>query len=288
MSLVLTGATGFLGSHLLRALIKNSHCVTILKRSTSSLSRITDLNGRYEAIDLDCQPLSDAFEAHPVDAVIHCATVYGRNGDQSEEVLAGNLMLPIRLLECAAAHGCKYFINTDSFFCKQLPQRLEQGIPLYLPQYTLSKYQFREWGKLWANQGRIAFINLQMEHLYGSNDSPGKFIPWLEAQFQKNVPFIDLTDGIQLRDFLSVDTAVQAYLQVLETLPSYHGFESYEVGTGVSTSLREFVEQLKEASGAQTELRFGALPRKPEEIMYSTAAANSRFCFSRQEDIENK
>lgn len=275
MSIILTGATGFLGSHLLRALLLEGWEVTILKRSTSSTARIADLTGRYRWINIDQSALCEAF-TEKTDIVIHCATAYGRDGD-ALSVLEGNIQFPVQLMEEAIKHNCSYFINTDSFFCKQLPERLVTGVPLYLPEYTLSKYQFREWGKLRAAQGAISFINLQMEHIYGPGDNPAKFVPWLEAQFRSGAAAIDLTDGTQFRDFIHVDDVTTVYCRVLKDLPTMHGYQSFEVGTGQPITVRAFVKQLKIENNASTELHFGAIPRKPEEIMFSAASLESPY-----------
>lgn len=276
MRILLTGATGFLGSHLLRGVLQDGHTVIAWRRTSSDLSRVVDVADRCLWFNGDIVAPEAAFQEFPVDAVIHCATVYGRSGEV-DAVLEGNLAFPIRLLDAAIHSGCRYFINTDSFFCKQLPDRLEQGKPLYLPEYTLSKYQFREWGKLRAAQGAITFINLQLEHIYGPGDSPGKFIPWLEEQFRCGAASIDLTDGVQLRDFVPVEGVVSAYRQVLRDLPSMQGYQSFGVGTGKAVTLRSFIEQLRDQIGAATELRFGAIPRKQEEIMFSAASPDSPY-----------
>lgn len=280
MRILLTGATGFLGSHLLRGLLQDGHTVIAWRRASSDISRVADMANHCVWINGDTAAPEEVFRENHVDAVIHCATVYGRSGE-TDAVLEGNLRFPVRLLDAAIRTGCRYFINTDSFFCKQLPERLKRGEGLYLPEYTLSKYQFREWGKLRAAQGAITFLNLQLEHVYGPGDRPGKFIPWLEEQFRSGVASVDLTDGTQLRDFVPVEGVVAAYLQALRDLPTMEGYQSFSVGTGNAVPLRSFIEQLRDQAGASTELRFGAIPRKPEEIMFSAASPNSPYILSK-------
>lgn len=277
MKILLTGATGFLGSHLLRALVSERYRVTVLKRSTSSLHRIADVVSQIHMFNVDENSVDDVFSNSPFDVVIHCATSYGRRGRQAKSVLEGNLLFPITLLDAAIANQCPYFINTDTFFCKQLPARLIHHEYLYMPDYTLSKYQFKEWGKLRASEGSITFINLQLEHVYGPDDSSGKFIPWLEEQFRNKSKSVALTDGIQLRDFVYVKDVVKVYLRVLSQLKSFDGYQSFEVGTGEAIPLRTFVENMKEKMGALTELHFGEIPRCKQEIMYSAASSSSPY-----------
>lgn len=271
MNILLTGATGFLGSHLLKGLLQNGYGVVILKRSASNCSRIEAELNQCKAYDADQTSAEQLFRLEQIDAVIHCATEYGRNQPQTEYVIQANLIFPLSILEAAIAARCLYFINTDSFFTKQLPERFHSSTALYMPEYTLSKYQFREWGRLRAIEQKISFINLQMEHIYGPDDSPGKFIPFLIQSMQNGVESLELTDGIQIRDFVHVEDVVTAYLVVLEHLAEFSGYCSLEVGTGESHTIREMVESIRRELGAKTALNFGALPRKETEIMYSTA-----------------
>ena len=271
MKILLTGATGFLGSHLLKALLRKEHDVSVLKRSTSNCRRIDKELDKCRLYDVDRADLGEVFREGAFDAVIHCATEYKTKENQTSDVVNSNLLFPLQILETAISANCPYFINTDSFFTKQLPDRFRNDQALYAPEYTLSKYQFREWGMMRAIEQKINFVNLQMEHIYGPDDSPEKFISFLIHSMRSGAKEIDLTDGIQIRDFIHVDDAVEAYLAVLKHLENLTGYHSFEVGTGVSRTVREFVEAIHREMGTATTLNFGSVPRKDTEIMFSTA-----------------
>ena len=89
--ILLTGATGFLGSHLLEALLKEGHEVTILKRSTSDTWRIEHLLSQVTAFDVDVLPLQGVFEKNKIDCVVHLATSYRKYSGPEEvsEMLSG-------------------------------------------------------------------------------------------------------------------------------------------------------------------------------------------------------
>lgn len=275
MKVLLTGATGFLGSNVLRALLREGHEVAVTLRTTSNLERIGDLEGQY--VGLGTNDWKGSFASFMPEVVVHCATSYGRGAADAEEVFSSNLVFPVILLERAIACGCKYFVNTDSFFCKQLPVRIEKGERLYMPDYTLSKYQFSEWGKLRAIEGKICFIDLRMEHIYGPGDRADKFVPWLEAQLEANVPSIDLTAGTQVRDFVHVQDAAEIYTHVLNDLRKYEGYYRFEIGTGKPIELRDFIEWRKRELKSNTKLNFGAIPMKAEEILRSVADEKSPY-----------
>lgn len=255
---VLTGATGFLGSHLLRALLRQNYRVTILKQSTSNTRRINSILNRVTALDVDHYHLEDAFASSQVDAVIHTACSYGRQNESSHEIANTNLLFSLRLLDAANSFRADTFLNTDTFW------------PRYLNSYSLSKKQFVEWLKYHSPRTRI--INLKLQHVYGPHDNPTKFVPWIISQLDENVARIPLTKGTQMRDFIYIDDVVTAYLVALEQRGALESFSEFDVGTGRLTSLKDFVLKVFQEMSARnrslnTQLGFGDLSFPPGEIM---------------------
>ncbi|MBE0472554.1 MAG: NAD-dependent epimerase/dehydratase family protein, partial [Methyloprofundus sp.] len=235
-TVLLTGANGFLGSHLLEALIKQGYQVVVLKRSTSNLWRIEHLAGQYKSYDVDSQPLEQAFEEQRIYCVIHTACHYGRNGDPVSQIVESNLMFGLRVLDACLKFEVETFINTDTFFNnKNFNQK-------YLGAYTLSKKQFVEWLQLTSE--RIQVVNLKLQHIYGPKDEGNKFIPWIVLQLKQNVDSVKLTSGQQKRDFIFIDDVVSAYLIILERKSLLANFSEYDVGTGKKQTLKSFVKSL--------------------------------------------
>lgn len=264
ITILLTGATGFLGSNLLEALLKKDYPVVILKRSTSNLWRIAHLAGQYKSYDVDTQPIEQAYEEQRIDCVIHTACHYGRNGDPIGQIVESNLMFGLRILDACLKYEVDTFINTDTFFNnKKFNQK-------YLGSYTLSKKQFVEWLQLASE--KIQVINFKLQHVYGPKDDPSKFIPWFVSQLKMNVDEINLTSGKQKRDFIFVDDVVNAYLIVLEKKSFLSNFIEFDVGTGVTQSLSVFLNKIIDLyrsfqPKSKTELLFGSMPDRENEIM---------------------
>lgn len=263
-TILLTGATGFLGSHLLEALLHQGYSVVVLKRSTSNLWRIEHLIGQFKSYDVDVQPLEKAFEEQKIDCVVHTACQYGRGGDPIYEIVESNLMFGLRVLDACIKFDTKAFINTDTFFNNK------SSIQSHLNVYTISKKQFVEW--LQQQSDKIQVVNLKLQHVFGPKDDVSKFLPWVVAQFKQNVSDIELTQGAQKRDFIFIDDVVSAFLIVLENIKSFTGFNEFDVGAGVPVTVKFFLEQLKEVyeelfGESITELRFGALPYREGELM---------------------
>ena len=255
MKVLLTGATGFLGSHLARALLAEGHQIIALKRCTSDLWRLNDVAEQIEFHDLEGLDLKAPFERHgQIDVVIHTATCYGRKGETAIEIFEANTALPLRLLQTAT------FFNTDTI------------LSAHLNQYALSKKQFAEWGRMLCSAGSTRFVNIRLEHMYGPGDDLTKFTSWIMQQCLDSVPTIELTAGEQLRDFIYVDDVVSAYQSLLSnaaTLAS--GYAEVGVGSGDSVAIRSFAEKVHRLSSSKSQMKFGALPYREGEALKSVA-----------------
>ena len=115
-TVILSGATGFLGSHLLEAMVANDINVIAIKRKISNMWRVDHLVNQVQWINADDQPLEDAFAGETIDAVIHTACNYGRDGLLASTVVETNVLFSLRLLEAAVKFQASVFLNTYSFF----------------------------------------------------------------------------------------------------------------------------------------------------------------------------
>lgn len=260
-TILLTGATGFLGSHLARVLVANGHHVLVLKRPSSNVERIASILPALSMYDINGTDLSLPFRKHDkVDAVIHAATCSGRNGESNAEIFDANTAFPLRLLETAASFKTDTFINSDTVLDKNTNA------------YALSKHHFLEWGKLFAGGKRIRFVNVRLEHMYGPGDDASKFTARVIKDCLANVAEIRLTPGDQKRDFVYIDDVIVAYDILLEQANRQaECFQEYGLGSGVAVTIREFVETVHQLTGSTTRLNFGALPYRENEIMNSDA-----------------
>lgn len=256
--ILLTGATGFLGSHLLKGLLeKTNDEIIILKRSFSNTFRIEKImqNPRIKAYDIDKMPLERIFQETQIETIIHCATNYGRNNEDILNIVQSNLILPLSLLQLAIKYEIKTFINTDTIIDKNVNH------------YSLSKNHFLDWLKVYSS--KIKCINLNLEHFYGALDNNTKFTTHIIKSLLNNVDNIDLTKGEQKRYFIYIDDVVDAFLAILENIDKLEkSFISFEVSTENNISIKDFVLLVKKlTNNTKTNLNFGKIPYKENELM---------------------
>ena len=151
--ILLTGSTGFLGSYLLRKMIKNKFNIITIQRKNSNCWRIKDLKNKninFYAEEINSDKI---FKKYQIQLIIHTACEYGKEDPSILKIFETNFFFGSLLLEKAIENNVKYFVNTDTFYHK------ERNL------YSLSKKQFVE--LLFFNQNKINIINLRIEHLFG-------------------------------------------------------------------------------------------------------------------------
>ena len=257
MRILLTGATGFLGSSLTTLFVKQGHNVILLKRSFSDTWRISSVIDKTLHYDIDRCSLEEPFKKHgKIDSIIHTATCYGRIGENISDIFEANTVIPLRLLEIASVYRTETFINTDTILNRDLNS------------YALSKKHFMDWGKVFAEAGKIRFVNIRLDHMYGPYDDDTKFVTYVIRSCLRNIPELKFTEGKQERDFIYIDDVVSAYAVLFRKAHQQENlYQQYDLASGKSVTIREFVEMVHRITGSTSDLRIGELPYRNNECM---------------------
>lgn len=266
-TVLLTGGTGFLGSNLLRRMVDAGFEVILLKRSSSNLVRLESLLPRIRVYDIGGETLRQIFRDHHIDLIVHCATNYGRGDVDPSAMLEANLFLPLTLLELGSRHNVPCFINTDTILDKRVSN------------YSLSKNQFKDWLRLYSSG--MTCINVALEHFYGPRDDQTKFVTFVIRSLLQDVERIPLTKGEQKRDFIYVDDVVEAFYLIFSRCGEMeNGFYNFEIGSGQTVTIRDFVTLVQRLVGSgRTILDFGVLPYREHEVMESSVDTSAIRAF---------
>ena len=234
MKILLTGASGFLGSALALHWHKDGHRVALLLRPTSKPDRLRGVDAFFDVGRCTTDDEVAAFikQVQP-EVVVHTACAYGRQAETSLQLFDANLRLGLVILQALQnAAQAVSFINSGSALAPEVSP------------YALSKNQFTQWGRMLATQsgGQLKFINVLLQHMYGPGDDVSKFTTHVLHACQRNDPVLKLTAGEQARDFIYIDDVVSAYDTLLKQRHQLEAVLDIEVGSGVAPTIRQFVE----------------------------------------------
>ena len=251
--ILITGINGFLGSHLAKSL-SAEFLIIGTENSTDNNHRIPGCEGKIYSSKED--DLETIFSENNIYGIIHTASVQSRDPKDYQQVIENNLVLPINLLNHAIKHGCKWFINSDTVLDR------------FTNAYALSKRHFQEW--LYLRKREIKIINMELELFYGPGASASNFITGMISRLKNNEPNIELSLGEQIRNFVYIDDIVKAYLIILKSLnQNSNPYSSYHLCTNQLVTIKELMILLKQLTGSNSKLDFGALPYRDNELMSS-------------------
>jgi nucleoside-diphosphate-sugar epimerase len=249
---LVTGINGFLGSHLAKRL-SNQFRIIGIEYQINNLFRLDGYD--FKVIDSSPRSIESLFSEEPIDYIIHTATFYGRNNEDTAQITDTNLFIPFRLLDWAIKKQVKVFINTDTVLDR------------FVSAYALTKAQFKDW--LYFRRNEIKTISMQLEHFYGPGCNTSNFITAMINRLKNNEPVIDLTKGEQLRDFVYYEDIISAFETVINKNETVTTGSTFQVGSGETTSIKELMLFLKEQTGSSSQLNFGAIPYRENELMVS-------------------
>lgn len=265
-TILITGATGYLGGRLAKHFLDNDFAVIALALNKHEKFEYSDCKN-CKVYYLSETNIDKIFSENRIDIVIHTATLYGRRNEQIIDMIDANIKFPLSVLSAACKHHSELFINTGTILNRNVSP------------YALTKGQFADWLDIYSKQ--ILCVNLKLDHFYGPNDKPVKFIAWLIQQFRDNVPELNLTEGTQERDFIYIDDVISAFETVVlkqdKLIPN--SVNTFEAGSNIKTKIRDMVEIIREEmNNNTTKLNFGAVPiRENEMIEYKVDTSKLRL-----------
>jgi dTDP-glucose 4,6-dehydratase len=269
---LVTGGTGFIGSHLTRRLLAEGadvHAVTSRASSTYPW-RLLDVRERISLHEVD---LTDAAAVTALAAevrpghVFHLAadTHVGRSWQRVDECLRTNVQGTVTLLRAIADHGCDRFVHVstgDVYGRVAVPFREDARVNPMSP-YAVSKYAAECYCLMFQRSEGWPVVVLRPFNAYGPAQSPDRVIPELIVRALRGED-VELTRGLQTREFNYVEDLVDGMVRAA-CAPGIEG-EVFNLGCGEERAIRDVVGVTLQLLGNPVEARFGALPERPGEI----------------------
>jgi nucleoside-diphosphate-sugar epimerase len=272
-----TGATGFIGRHLVHRLQDEGYSVGALVRPSS----ISQKTGRIKGVSYfhgdirNYEEIKTAFSVFEPDAIIHLVTYYVvlHRADEIGVMIDTNVKGTINLLEAAKESGeVQLFINTSSTQVYAQKKRRLKEEDTIKPQslYAVTKLHAEEACSYYADVFQLPCVTLRLFPPYGPGDHEQRLIPYVIGSILKNIP-PNLTTGKQEWDFVYVDDIVNAYLAVIKSYPFKDDHAIFNIGTGEAVSIRSLVEKIRGNIGSDIDLPWGSVAHRANEAWYNSA-----------------
>ena len=272
---LVTGATGFIGRHLVDGLIGAKTQVIALVRPGSHVP--DEWRGRVPCIacaDWSEGGLRAALTSQPFDVVFHLATYGVLPADRDPAAMVSvNVDLPALLVHLCRERGAGLVMaGTFSEYQRPADRRpFTEGSALEMGKiYGASKAAGGILASALAQSVGVNLRLLRFFKVYGEGEAPHRLLPSLVAGLARRER-VPLSDGMQVRDFIYVDDVVQACIAAGEDLRSASRAltATWNVCTGVGHSVRTFAELVAQAMGASDQLLgFGDLPMRADDEPY--------------------
>lgn len=270
MRILVTGGTGFIGSHFLNAACRGGHDVIAIRRPGSNsrvpvAQGVTWIEKRFSGIvPVDCEA---------VDTVVHFSS-HGVSPQNTtwEEAFHHNVIEQLTLVKTCAAGGVSTFVMCGSCFEYGPQAAAFDRIPpdaLLRPvgPYAASKAAGGIAAISFAQEANLRMAYLRVFHAFGLGQHTDNFWPSLRTAALAGEDF-PMTAGEQVRDFVPVAEVARAFLEVCVSRHLVKGRpEIHNVGSGKPTTLRAFAEQWWREWKATGRLLPGALPYRDGEVM---------------------
>lgn len=257
---LVTGASGFIGSHLVRRLLADGARVQAVSRTVRS-SDETNLQWRQADLKGITAVRQLVRDTRP-QIIFHLASHVAGARDLAMVVptFQDNLASTVYLLTAAAELGCKRIVLADSS-----EEPLDGAVPC--SPYAAAKFAGASYGRMFRELFRTPVVMPRIFMTYGPDQKDlKKLVPFVTlALLNGEAP--KLSSGRRLADWIYVDDVVEGLIRAA-TVPGIEGC-TFDLGSGLLSSIREVVDALVEVTGTITGRKinpdFGAVPDRPLE-----------------------
>ncbi len=304
MAVLVTGGTGFIGSHTVVELINAGYEPVILDNLSNSsikvLDRIEELTGKrptfYEADMLDEDALNRIFDNEKIESCIHFAGLkaVGESVEKPWEYYHNNISGTLTLIDVMRKHGCKNIVFSSSSTVYGKPESVPVTEKTKLGEITSPYGQTkgmleRILKDIYAADNEWNVVLLRYFNPIGAHESgrigedpngiPNNLMPYITqvavGKLDKLGVFgddYDTPDGTGVRDYIHVVDLAIGHIKALNKIKENAGLKIYNLGTGIGYSVLDVVKAFEDANGVK--IPYEIRPRRSGDIDANYADAS--------------
>ena len=240
MKILVTGGTGFIGSHLVNTLSKRGHQIVVI----DSTKKPNKPNVKFYQTNICSSKIDLIFKKELPDIVYHLAAILSTKNIIT--LMKTNIIGSVNILEMARKYRIKKFIFVSSaavYGHTKTPLIKENHLTNPLSIYGLSKLAVEKLVKIYYNLYKIPYIIIRYGNIYGARQKtfrPGSVIVnFIYKILYDQIPEIN-GNGKQLRDYIYIDDLIDASLKTMKT----KRVGVYNVGSGVGIRLNDIISKI--------------------------------------------
>lgn len=267
MKILVTGASGFIGSYVLDYLVNNTNHQVIATSRNKEKVKDKTWYSKVQFFEADLyskkRNFLDFFD-NP-DMLIHLAWSNLPNYTKSFHITE-NLVKDILFLENILDHGLKQLVVTGTCFEYGMQEGELRESMLTQPQnpYSIAKDTLRKFLEIKTKENNIRFLWLRLFYMFGAGQSSNSIISQLESAIQKGERQFNMSGGEQLRDYLPVEKVAE---YIVKCALNRKAIGVINISSGKPVKLRNLIEDYLKTIGKDIKLNLGYYPYSSIEPM---------------------
>jgi nucleoside-diphosphate-sugar epimerase len=256
---LVTGAGGFIGGNLVRALSAAGWEVNALVRSSPPPAPAIPYG-----VDGSQEQITSVFAAVRPDVVFHLASLFlvDHLPEQVEQLARSNIIFPMQIVDAMARTGCRNLVNTGTAW-----QFDEDGVEAPVNLYAATKQAFEAILPYYRDAHGLSTLSLRIFDTYGPGDTRRKLIKIL-LDAAVSGERLDMSRGAQTVDLTHVDDVAAAFVNAGDRLlGSAESLNETWFVSGERQDVRTLVSIVSQALNRPIDANFGGRPYRPREVM---------------------
>ena len=266
MKLLISGTTGFIGKHLVEALLKSNHSIYVITRP-STKKEFLPHGVKVFIYKNEISTLTSFMKKEKFDGVVHLASLFTAQHTEEniEELLTSNLVFSTVLLQASVASNTPWFINTGTFWQHYKNKKYS---PVNL--YAATKEAFQVIAQYYIETSPINFVTIKLSDTFGPSDTRSKvFNLWSKIALTGET--LDMSPGEQLININYIDNVTAGYMKMIQliakdTKRTYAG-KSFAISSPKVVSLKKLAKIFEKVSGKKLHINWGAKEYRLREVM---------------------